>query len=362
MVEALVLDELGGPFRKAEVEIADPIGREVLVDVKASGLCHSDLTASSLGGFDLPAILGHEVSGVVAAVGPDVASLRAGDHVVASLQSHCDTCPACLRGDINMCTDPGFVNRSPDEPPRITLGGAPVTAVVNLGGFAERILVHENNLVRIDQPIAHEVACILGCGVLTAAGAVFNASKVPAGASVAVFGCGGLGLSAIQAARIARARSIVAIDVDAEKLVLATELGATAVVDSSQVDPVSAIRGITEGGADYVFDFVGRPEVTKQAYDSVGRAGELGVVGINRPGDTLEISIGPDFIWSQVRIRPIFNGSANFLRDIPHFVELYNDGQLRLDELIARTITLDEVNDAYRQMHQHVGRTVVTFS
>jgi S-(hydroxymethyl)glutathione dehydrogenase/alcohol dehydrogenase len=361
MVQALVLDEVGGTFRKVNVTLATPIDREVLVDVKASGLCHSDLTASSLGGFALPAILGHEISGVVAAVGPGVVDLAPGDRVVASLQSHCQVCAACLRGDINMCENPRFVARSDDEEPRITLDGAPVTPVVELGGFAEQVLVHENNLVRIDEEIPHEVACILGCGVLTAAGAVFNASRVPEGASVAVYGCGGLGLAAIQAARIAGASAIVAVDISDSKLALAKRLGATDAVNSSDVDPVAAVREITGAGADFVFDFVGRPEVTRQAYESVGRAGELGVIGINMPGATLEISIGPEFIWNQVRIRPIFNGSGNFKTDIPRYVSLYNDGELKLDELVSRTISLDDVNEAYRHMNEHVGRTVVTF-
>ncbi len=360
-MKALVLDEIGAIYRLADVDIDTPIGREVLVDVKASGLCHSDLTASSLGGWPLPAILGHEISGVVAAVGPDTSGFAVGDHVVASLQSHCGSCPACLRDDINMCQRPDFVARSEGEAPRLSLDGAPVTAVAQLGGFAEQVLLHENNLVRVDQPIPHELASVLGCGVLAGAGAVLTAARVPVGATVAVFGCGGLGLTAIQAATLVGAARIIAVDVADEKLEYARRFGASDVVNSAEEDPVAAIRALTDGGADYVFDFVGRPEVTKQAYDSVGRAGELGVVGINKPGATLEIGIGPDFIWNQVRIRPIFNGSTNFRRDIPRFVELYNEGRFKLDELVSRTVSLEDVNDAYSEMAQHIGRTVVTF-
>lgn len=360
-MKALVLDEIGSIYRLADVDIDTPIGREVLVDVKASGLCHSDLTASSLGGWPLPAILGHEISGVVAAVGPDTSGFAVGDHVVASLQSHCGSCPACLRDDINMCQRPDFVARSEGEAPRLSLDGAPVTAVAQLGGFAEQVLLHENNLVRVDQPIPHELASVLGCGVLAGAGAVLTAARVPVGATVAVFGCGGLGLTAIQAATLVGAARIIAVDVADEKLEYARRFGASDVVNSAEEDPVAAIRALTDGGADYVFDFVGRPEATKQAYDSVGRAGELGVVGINKPGATLEIGIGPDFIWNQVRIRPIFNGSTNFRRDIPRFVELYNEGRFKLDELVSRTVSLEDVNDAYSEMAQHIGRTVVTF-
>ncbi|GGA76550.1 alcohol dehydrogenase [Pseudoclavibacter endophyticus] len=360
MVKALLLEEVGGPFHVAEIQVDDPIGREVLVDVKASGLCQSDRTASDLGGFPLPAILGHEVSGVVAAVGPDTSGFSVGDHVVASLQSHCGSCGPCLRDDINMCERPEFVRRAEGEAPRVTRDGAPVTPVVELGGFAERMLVHENNLVRIEQPIDHEIACILGCGILAGAGAVLNASKVPEGATVAVFGCGGLGLAAVQAAVIAGASRIVAVDVTTDKLASAVELGATDTVNSAETDPVAAIRDLL-GGADYVFDFVGRPEVTKQAYESVGRAGELGIVGLTKPGATLEIGIDAPAVWNQVRIRPIFNGSANFLRDIPYFVDLYRQGRFRLDKFVSRTIRLDEVNDAYATMRDHTGRTVVTF-
>jgi S-(hydroxymethyl)glutathione dehydrogenase / alcohol dehydrogenase len=360
-MKALVLDEVGSSFRLVDVDIAAPIGREVLVAVKASGLCHSDLTASSLGGWPVPAILGHEISGIVAGIGPEVTRFSVGDHVVASLQSHCARCDACLHGDINMCSNPAFVARTEAQEPRLSLEGVPVTAVANLGGFAEQVLLHENNLVRIDQPMAHEIACILGCGVLAGAGAVLIAADVQAGSTVAVFGCGGLGLTAIQAALLAGASRIIAVDVADDKLEYATKFGATDVVNSTTEDPVATIRQLTEGGADYVFDFVGRPEVTKQAYESVGRAGELGVVGINKPGAMLEISIGPEFIWNQVRIRPIFNGSTNFLRDIPRFVALYNEGRFKLDELVSRTISLEEVNDAYAEMTGHIGRTVVTF-
>lgn len=361
-MKALVLDEIGSSFQLADVDIAVPLGHEVLVDVKASGLCHSDLTASSLGGWPVPAILGHEISGVVAAVGPNATRFAVGDHVVASLQSHCNSCEACRRGDINMCSHPEHVARPEGEEPRLSVDGAPVTAVANLGGFAEQVLLHENNLVRIEKPMPHELACILGCGVLAGAGAVLNAANVPAGSTVAIYGCGGLGLTAIQAALLVGASKIIAVDVADDKLDYAKRFGATDMINSATQDPVAAVRELTDGGADFVFDFVGRPEVTKQAYESVGRAGELGVVGINKPGATLEISIGPDFIWNQVRIRPIFNGSTNFLRDIPRFVELYSEGRFKLDELVSRTISLDEVNAAYAEMGQHVGRTVVTFS
>lgn len=360
MVKALVLDEVGGPFRVTDIEVAEPIGREVLIDVKASGLCQSDRTASDLGGFPLPAVLGHEASGIVAAVGPDVDRFAVGDHVVASLQSHCEQCAACLAGNINMCENPGFVQRGDGEAPRLTLDGQPVTQVVELGGFAERMLVHENNLVRIDGEISHEAACVLGCGVLAGAGAVLNASQVPEGATVAVFGAGGLGLSAIQAAVVSGASRIIAVDVTDDKLQIAREFGATDTVNSAQVDPVAAIHELI-GGADYVFDFVGRAEVTKQAYESVGRAGELGIVGLTKPGATLEIPIDAPAVWNQVRVRPILNGSADFRRDIPRIMEWYGEGRFKLDELVSRTISLDEVNDAYGAMREHVGRTVVTF-
>ena len=361
MVKALILDEIGGNFRPADIELAVPIGREVLVDVKASGLCQSDRAASNTGDFPLPAVLGHEVSGVVAAVGPDVERLTVGDHVVACLQSHCGTCTPCRADDINMCTNPGFVRRADSDPPRVTLDGEPVTALVDLGGFAEQILVHENNLVRIDQPIPHEVACVLGCGILAGAGAVLNAAKVHENATVAVYGCGGLGLAAIQAAVLAGASRIVAVDVTEDKLASAREIGATDTINSAESYSVASISALI-GGADFVFDFVGRPEVTKQAYKSVGRAGELCIIGLAKPGSTLEIDIDAQAVWNQVRVRPVFNGSTNFLRDIPNFVNLYQEGRFNLDNVVSRTISLDEVNDAYASMHEHVGRTVVTFS
>ncbi|MBE1523380.1 S-(hydroxymethyl)glutathione dehydrogenase/alcohol dehydrogenase [Nesterenkonia lutea] len=265
-----------------------------------------------------------------------------------------------MAGDINMCTNPEFVRRADSEPPRVTLEGEPVTALVDLGGFAEQVLVHENNLVRLDQSIPHEIACVLGCGILAGAGAVLNAAKVHEGATVAVYGCGGLGLAAIQAAVLAGASQIIAVDVTGDKLASALEIGATDTINSAETDPVASIRELV-GGADFVFDFVGRAEVTKQAYESVGRAGELCIIGLTKPGATLEIAIDAQAVWNQVRIRPVFNGSTNFLRDVPKFVGLYHEGRFNLDNVVSRTISLEEVNDAYASMHDHVGRTVVTF-
>lgn len=363
MTQALIMEEVGAPFRLAEVRLDTPMADEVLIDVKASGLCHSDLTtAQNDFGIPLPAVLGHEVSGIVREVGTNVSHLQPGDHVVASLQSHCGDCAACVVGDINLCAHREVCARPVGAPPRITWEGQAVFQMMDLSGFASQVLLHRNNVVRLDADIPHRLACILGCGVLTGAGAVFNAARVGFEDTVVVIGCGGLGLSAIQAARISGAAQIVAVDLSQEKLDVAREVGATDVVNSGDADMTAAILELTGGrGVDHAFDFVGRPETILGAYGAVRQAGSLYVVGMNRPGTTLTMSVGPEFLFRQVRITPVLMGSSNFLHDVPRYAQLYAQGRLNLDALVSRSITLGEVNDAYAQMASQVGRAVVEF-
>ncbi|MFC7401825.1 zinc-binding dehydrogenase [Citricoccus sp. GCM10030269] len=362
MAQALLMEQVAAPFILGDISLDTPLDREVKVQVRASGVCHSDLTASTHDmGLELPAVFGHEISGIVAEVGKEVTRFQPGDQVIACLQAHCGECPDCIDGQINLCKHRDAVARDPGQPPRLTWNGRPVTQNMDLAGFAEEILVHQNNLVKLDEPVEHEVACILGCGVITGAGAVIEGSRIRPFSTVAVVGCGGVGLSAIAAARFAGAAQVIALDVVDSKLELAREMGATHVVNSAQTDPVQAVRELSGGGVTNVFDVAGIPAVTAQSYDMVAQGGEMAIVGMSAPGSTWSLDIGPEALFRQATIRPVLMGNSNFKRDIPRYADLYRQGRFNLDALVSRTINLSEVNGAFDDMAVHPGRTVVVF-
>ncbi len=242
------------------VDIDQPRGREVLVRTAATGVCHSDLhVVDGLSRYptDRPFVLGHEGAGVVEAVGDDVTTMRVGDHVVACLSGFCGTCPQCLSGHPNVCTG-GIVARAKSATPRVSQNGRPFRQFANIGSYAEHMLLHENSLVRIDPELPLDRAALVGCGVLTGVGAALRTSGLQAGQTVAVFGCGGVGLSIIQGARIGGARQIIAVDQFDSKLEMAKAVGATHLVNTTQDDPVKAVRALTGGlGVDHAFEAVG---------------------------------------------------------------------------------------------------------
>src|ERR1700730_12723422 len=233
-MKALVLNAVGRGFDFEDVDIAAPIGREVLVDVQASGLCHTDLLFATHDFVPTPAVLGHEVAGIVAAIGPDVAQLRVGDHVVGSLAQSCGACARCLSGRSFQCRHPESTLRRQTDAPRLSRNGVGLFQGFGLGGFAERALIHENQLAVIPKELPFAQAALLGCGVVTGAGAVLNTASVAAGDTVVIFGAGGVGLNAISGARIAGASRIVAIDIQPKRLEAAKAFGATDVIDSSK--------------------------------------------------------------------------------------------------------------------------------
>jgi S-(hydroxymethyl)glutathione dehydrogenase/alcohol dehydrogenase len=341
---------VGRPLTIEDVDIGTPLEHEVLVRVAAAGLCHSDLRFLE-GSFDhpLPTVLGHEVAGTVAAIGDAVTDVSVGDHVVMSISVFCGVCPLCRSGRSHLCVDKESTRRTAGLPSRLSQAGAPINQFLDLSGFAEEMLVHESAVVRIGEDIPFGHAAVLGCGVATGLGAVLNTAGVEPGDSVIVIGCGGVGLSAVQGARIAGARQVIAVDPVSEKLDLALQLGATEVVDSSRPDLVAAVLAMSDGlGADHVIEAVGRVASIEQGFAMTRRGGTVTVVGLVPGGST--VTVPTDDLFYERKLQGSVMGSNDFKRDVPRYLDLYRDGALNLGDLVTRRITLDEVNDGFAAM------------
>jgi len=362
-VKAAVFRRVHEPLAIEAVEIDKPWGREVLVRTVATGVCHSDLhVIDGLGRFplDRPYVLGHEGAGIVEAVGSEVTSVRPGDHVVACLSGFCGNCAQCLAGHPNLCTG-GIVTRPEAATPRLSQRGAPFRQFLGVSSYAERMLLHENSVVRIDPELPLDRAALVGCGVLTGVGAALRSSGLEAGQTVAVFGCGGVGLSIIQGARIGGARQIIGVDVFPSKLQMARRVGATHVVNGAEDDAVKAIRGMTAGaGVDHAFEAVGVASLVRQAIESLAIRGTATIVGVLPPD--AEISFPWMAIRPECRIQTSRMGSNRFRIDIPLYLDFYRQGRLLLDEMVTRRGRLDDINDAFRAMKAgEVARSVLTF-
>jgi S-(hydroxymethyl)glutathione dehydrogenase/alcohol dehydrogenase len=362
-MQAAVFRRVHEPLTIETVEIDQPWRREVLVRTVATGVCHSDLhVVDGLGRFplDRPFVLGHEGSGIVEAVGDDVTSVRPGDHVVACLSGFCGTCPQCLSGHPNVCTA-GVVARADSAAPRLAQGGAPLRQFTAIGSFAEMMLLHENSLVRIDPELPLDRAALVGCGVLTGVGAALRSAGLQAGQTVAVFGCGGVGLSIVQGARIGGARQIIAVDQFDSKLEMAKGFGATHVVNGTAGDAVQAVRALTGGlGVDHAFEAVGLSVLCRQAIESLAVRGTATIVGVLPPDAMIE------FPWMAIRpeckVQTSRMGSNQFRTDIPNYLEFYRQGRLKLDEMVSVRGRLGDVNEAFRAMKAgEVARTVLLF-
>lgn len=362
IVRAAVLREAGQPLQIEEVQLDAPRRREVLVRVRAAGVCHSDAHfQAGRRGTPLPTVLGHEVSGVVEAVGEDVTYLAPGDHVVGCLTPFCGNCVHCLGGRMHLCRKEGLT-RAADDVPRISsadgTGGA-INQFVHLSAFAEAMLVHENALVKVDERVPFDRAALIGCAVTTGLGAVFNTAQVRPGDVVAVVGAGGIGLNVVQGARIAGAARIIVVDTLADKLELAREFGATDTVLASE-DAVSQVLEMTGGGVDHAFEAVGHRATAESAFAMVAPGGVATIVGMLPAGE--QISIPAQSLSYDRRIQGSNMGSNVFRVDVPRYVDFYLDGRLKLDELITARVSLDEVNEALETLGAPgVARTVVVF-
>jgi S-(hydroxymethyl)glutathione dehydrogenase/alcohol dehydrogenase len=335
------------PLTTEDVELDKPIDHEVRVRVVASGVCHSDLHyVDGYYDFPAPAVLGHEAAGIVEDVGPLVDEFAPGDHVIGCLSVFCGRCDYCLTGRTNLCQTRPI--RAKNAPPRLSWRGQAVNQFANLSGYAEKMLVHSNAIVKVREDMPLDRAALIGCGVTTGVGAALNTAKVEPGSIVAVFGCGGVGLSAIQGARIAGARMIIAVDVHDHKLQTACELGATHIVNASTTEPVSAIREMTAGGVEYSFEAIGLKTAAEQCFESLRPGGTATIIGMIPEGQKVELE-GSRFLGER-KIQGSNMGSNRFKVDMPKYIDFYMQGRLKLDEMITRRLQLDDLNEAFRAM------------
>ncbi|RMB83729.1 zinc-binding dehydrogenase [Streptomyces shenzhenensis] len=359
-MKASVTKGLGQGFVVEEVELAAPAGHEVRVEVRASGLCHSDLSVATFIGGEFPVVLGHEVAGVVTEVGPEVTQVKSGDHVVGSLIQYCGACVNCLGGRTHICFHPEATLRAPGQAPRLNWNGAPVVQGMGLGGFAQEALIHENQLAIIPDEMPWAPAALIGCGVLTGAGAVLNSADVQQGETVVIMGAGGVGMNAVSGARIAGAGTIIVTDIEDGKLERAKAFGATHVVNSRTTDPVEAVRGITGHGADHVFDFVGVRPVTAQGMRMLGKGGVLYLIGVGGNDAGVDVSAMVALSGSQ-KVQGVYMGSSNLKRDIPFYASMYLQGRMNLDDLVSKEIGLADIESGYESLKDGTtARVVIT--
>ncbi|PBC47722.1 S-(hydroxymethyl)mycothiol dehydrogenase [Rhodococcus sp. ACS1] len=355
-VRGVIARSKGAPVEIATVNIPDPGPGEVVVDIAACGVCHTDLTYRDGGINDeFPFLLGHEASGIVESVGEGVTSVAVGDFVVLNWRAVCGQCRACKRGRPQYCFD------THNAAQRMTLeDGTELTPALGIGAFADKTLVHAGQCTKVDASADPAVVGLLGCGVMAGLGAAVNTGNVGRGDTVAVIGCGGVGDAAIMGARLAGANKIIAIDRDEKKLEWAKDLGATHTVNGGEVDAVEAVRELTGGfGADVVIDAVGRPETWKQAFYARDLAGTVVLVGVPTPDMRLEMPL-IDFFSRGGSLKSSWYGDCLPERDFPMLVDLFQQGRLPLEKFVTERIKIDEVEEAFHRMHAgEVLRSVV---
>ena len=360
-MKAAVLYEPNTPLVIEEVSLRKPQSREVLLRTAVAGLCHSDLHfIEGLYPHPLPVVLGHESAGIVEQVGDGVTYVKPGDHVITCLSVFCGTCENCTTGRPMICSNtdvkmpPGEARRLEwDKPQRLHTG-------FNLSSFAEQMLVHENALVKIRKDMPLDKAALIGCGVITGFGAAVNTAAVRMGETVAVVGCGGVGMAAIEGAYVAGAGRIIAVDTNPSKLQLAAKLGATDLVNPNDGDPVERIMDMTGGGVHHAIECLGLKITAEQCFRMLAMGGTATIVGMVPFGEKIELH-GWDFLRER-KIQGSSMGSNRFRVDMPRLIELYMQGRLHLDEWVSDRISLEQINDGFRAMKEgRVVRTVIDF-
>ena len=354
-VKGVVATSKGAPVSVETIEVPDPGPGEALIEVQACGVCHTDLHyREGAINDDFPFLLGHEAAGIVEAVGPDVTDVAPGDFVVLNWRAVCGECRSCRRGRPQYC----FATHNATQ--KMTLDGRELSPALGIGAFAEKTLVAAGQATKVDPRARPEAAGLLGCGVMAGIGAAMFTGEVGPGDSVAVFGCGGVGDAAIMGARLAGASIIIAVDLDARKLEIATEFGATHTVLASEVDVVDAVQTITGGnGADVCIEAVGHPAVLEQAFYARDLAGTVVQVGVPNPEMRIELPM-IDFFGRGGQLKPSWYGDCLPSRDFPMLIDLYLQGRLDLDRFVSETIALDQVEAAFARMERgEVLRSVV---
>lgn len=356
-MKAAVLYQRREPMVIENVTLTDPGPDEVEIKLGASGVCHSDYSHWSRDTWSLmPLVLGHEGAGTVTRVGTNVSRVKPGDHVIVAFGVRCGECIFCLRGEPYLCTP------SATPPTHMFKGDLALNMFAHVGSFAERTVVAEKNcvVIRADAPL--DAAALVACGVATGMGAVMNTAKVEPGANVVVIGTGGVGLNAVQAAKLSGAARIIAVDILDNKLEYAREFGATHVINSRTEDPIAAIQRLTGGyGADYAFEVIGMASTIRQAYDAVRKGGTAVVVGVAQEDEVVSFS-APALMRSGKRLLGSVYGSTRPHVDFPKIIDLFMEGKIKLRELISRRFALDDINEAFRALHAgEVARGVVEF-
>ena len=358
-MRAAVCWEFGRPLSIEDIRLSDPMANQVEVAVEACAICHSDIHyADGSWGGSLPAIFGHEAAGTVSRVGPGVLGCSPGDKVLVTLLRSCGHCPNCSVGKLAQCESP----RSDDETPFTLHDGSPVLHGLGTGAFAERTIVHESQIAVIPKSMPSDVACLLSCGVITGVGGAVNTGRIPPGATVVVIGAGGVGLNAIQGAKICGASRIIAVDITEDKLADALEFGATDGILATSEKPHRQIRKLLGGrGADFALVTVGAIQAFQQAMRYLGQGGKLVIIGMP-PSDAM-LEIGPmEVAFKSHSLLGSSMGDANLPRDIPWLLDLYRQGRLKLDELITGRYPLERINDAIQNtVEGKARRNVIIF-
>ena len=364
-MKAAVLYETKTPLTIEDVELDDPKSQEVLVKIGAAGICRSDRHfMHGDAPIALPVVLGHEGAGTVEKVGPGVTSVKPGDQVILSFVPACGRCKSCVEGRSNLCDNHAATGANMyDGTCRLHKGGQDIHHMGKVACFAEHAVVPESGCVPIGAAIPMDIAAMIGCCVPTGVGAAIYSAKVQPGSTVAVVGCGGVGLNVIMGAKLMNASQIIAVDISESQLEFAMKFGATHSVNASDRDPVAQVKELTGGrGADYTFEVFGSADTMKAAYDMCGKSGTVTVVGIAPFGAEASIN-AVDIVRNEKTMRGTYYGSARSSTDMPKMVDLYLSGKLNLDDLVVRHYSLDQINEAYGDMDKgEIGRGAIMYS
>ena len=363
---AVLLNEPGTPATLEDILVESPGPNEVMVRLVASGVCHTDLTIKNLkgNGMAFPIVLGHEGAGIVEQVGEGVTHLAVGDPVVLAYRAPCEQCPACRRGDPRHC----YMALRPKQRIRRKKDNALCSQVLRCGTFSTHTVVHSKAAIKMPKEMPLDKACLIACGVVTGVGATRNTTQVFPGARVAVIGCGGVGLSVIQGAKLAHASMIIAVDVNPVKLDWAKQYGATHIVNAKDGDPVAQVRALTEdgwdGGVEFAYEATGIPMCTEQAVKMLAYNGTATTIGFPAAEDSVNLNLGnmaTGVYWNKAGLAVCHAGDTLPSQDFPLLAQLYLQGKLMLDEMVTNIITLNDVEDAFHEMETgNVIRSVIS--